>query len=760
MSFQEGRNASGGGVDERLLEKKHEIKHQLLNLSKPMYTELMINIKKYLRESVLCDPDMWPNIKNSIGTAVDQFLSDVEHEIGRSLCDAWLHQPTGEDEASHKEPPCILRPLYSFRAFVLYHYLPHDKMLFGRLKDPVYLMMYLLTILPIHGVRIIFFSMVLLMLCLPRPPDEYQLINFVLLCKGMQFLSSGLIQLAKGALIYFYCYSVHRDELHPERLMTCIDNYGPGAHDGYGLAMDYLGSIMLVWVAFGLMARSHQHAKRRSFESSDEATEKNEKAGGRFRALLHYDRKCFAASVFVLLLLVGPKIVACFCTHGLDAIHHLHSGDPQINASIFWCCVLYSLLSLPFFPFMIAGLQEVMTHCDATGFNPKGHCVAYVGTPVEIELNKAPPKLQRGGTRLMAAGAHVLKLVQSGAEYRNDSSRLNYKAGDIFRGAYNEYVVKKWPAKAAANEVLPEEAEAAEAGTGLRLDAEVAEVQDDGEDYGAPMMNFSISAATIPVNKMQEDYKGSAAFVVEVVAGLGLDGEAVPYSDGAEHMVSDDSMSPVIPNDHSKWIVVKRYRDFEQLAGKLGPRCKKYPDAPFPTRTMFSGPTGSQLEQRRSNLEAWLARVLTDEKCCYERWNKEMTEFLTLNKWQEEDIARLMRKSGETTLNLPKQLGEQTMSGPLERARPLASKPLASKPHHHVKKTVEVGRQARGGTADGHYQFGDYTRGLVSTVTAAASSSCRQPPARLATWKFEEEPEGTNPENDDANGGQGSTMPL
>ena len=78
----------------------------------------------------------------------------------------------------------------------------------------------------------------LLMILFPWRPDEFQLINFILIFKGMQFLTSGIMQLCSGSFMYFKCYSLHKSDL-----LDCIDTRGPGGSDGVGPGMDYLGSI-------------------------------------------------------------------------------------------------------------------------------------------------------------------------------------------------------------------------------------------------------------------------------------------------------------------------------------------------------------------------------------------------------------------------------------------------------------------------------------------------------------------------------------
>merc|ERR1719215_2496291 len=115
---------------------------------------------------------------------------------------------------------------------------------------------------------------------------------------------------------YFFCFTWFRDSSQPAQLMMCIDDHGPGAHDGYGLALDYLGSIILVWIAFWHLPRSQKNAQDRvqrekeDSDSSDVAEEERRavKAGGRLKALMWYDRTCFFISACVALMISLPNI--------------------------------------------------------------------------------------------------------------------------------------------------------------------------------------------------------------------------------------------------------------------------------------------------------------------------------------------------------------------------------------------------------------------------------------------------------------------
>jgi hypothetical protein len=49
----------------------------------------------------------------------------------------------------------------------------------------------------------------------------------------------------------------------------------------------------------------------------------------------------------------------------------------QFKQNLYWCKVFYGLLSLPFLPFIIPFFCKLLTHCEWTGYNEQGACVAY-----------------------------------------------------------------------------------------------------------------------------------------------------------------------------------------------------------------------------------------------------------------------------------------------------------------------------------------------------------------------------------------------
>merc|ERR1719323_1487783 len=94
--------------------------------------------------------------------------------------------------------------------------------------------------------------------------------------------------------------------------------------------------------------------------------------GGRLKRLLRWDLINFGISGVAL-------VVITLCTCSFESVVNFRDlqYEAQFKANVFWCIVLYSLLSLPFVIFEIPCLQTVLTHSDVTGFDETGACVAF-----------------------------------------------------------------------------------------------------------------------------------------------------------------------------------------------------------------------------------------------------------------------------------------------------------------------------------------------------------------------------------------------
>jgi len=365
--------------------RREILKARLLDVSGPLRRGMMRNTRDLVKDLALADPDMWGFVRGIIGHLFDAFFADVEREVERHLEHQVLkqsrkHESSVVEEEEVKGSACW-RQFLALRAFLLFHWKPYNKSFFGQMKDPVYLAMFGMQFVPFFGVRQAWFALVLFLMLFPDQPDEFQLINFILMFKRTQFVTQGVLAVTLAGLKYFACYTYAK-----ESMTQCVVQFGPGAA---GDIADYAGSVLLIWTAFVFLplasvkrseetvyvgrvedlARTVQ--EEHTAHSSRWVVHVDPTQGGRLGKLLVYDARCFLASLAVLaLLLVQGRQAGLGAVPGQTGL-----ADPQVRADIFWAKSIYAYTSLPFAIFDIPIFFKVLTHCNYTGYNERGECV-------------------------------------------------------------------------------------------------------------------------------------------------------------------------------------------------------------------------------------------------------------------------------------------------------------------------------------------------------------------------------------------------
>lgn len=283
---------------------------------------------------------------------------------------------------------------------------------------------------PLYGIRFVFFLFIFILIVRGCPPDTFQLINFILTFKGTQVISSGVVMSIIAAYRYYLC-------VHPNGFHTCDVN-GPGSSTnlGRGGVLDFLGSCFLVWAAFlclpcsnssagvreilpeeeddgytsdGTLASRFQRSVGSDSGSESGKTEsfnswclrnckccrtRNAKAGGRMTMLLCWD-------LFSFFLCCAFLWALCYVDDtdsrpgGLPANRYPINGVGDVSDTVikdfgtwefkiafFFTRVFYAYLSLPFVIFMLPLLNGILTHTTPTGYNRQGLCVPYMLPPM------------------------------------------------------------------------------------------------------------------------------------------------------------------------------------------------------------------------------------------------------------------------------------------------------------------------------------------------------------------------------------------
>jgi len=359
---------------------KEKAKAMLLDMGAPLRQSIMDSIKDVLKASVTEDPDMWSSVKSLASQMVEQIWTHISLEVERTIESSLLKYQ--EDNGVDGPTGTGLLGLWCrVRAFVLHRYLPHNKSVFGKVQDPVYLTIFLLTLLPVPGLRALVFSILLAMLVFPGPPDYHQLMHFVISYKTTQFLSTGFTLIILSSFTYFICYTVRKDDVS-----GCVDSlvhFSPL----WITVFDYLANVFLPWCALVLLGWSERRKKRKMMRSrklaalgmaatpQGDSDTPHQTVGGSLRGMFLYDMVCFSLTLIILFAVSRT-------TSGLNF------DSPAFMANLLWTQIFYSVCMVPFMIFKIPLLFSVITHGDPTGFNKNGGCVAF-GIP-PIRKKKVP----------------------------------------------------------------------------------------------------------------------------------------------------------------------------------------------------------------------------------------------------------------------------------------------------------------------------------------------------------------------------------
>jgi len=423
--------AGFGAVGPILQRRKIEAYDSLFVLSEPLRMQLMLALREMVKDAAIADPEMPGCVSNRIEMAVDRFWNDLivyQEQMVQDAKDAAAGRIPVEHAqlAALGHDPMPLTPFW-LRSKMLYHFLPFDKSIFGCAKDPIFWILTIVSMIPIFGCRILFFTVLLAFLLRGCPADEYQLVSYILMFKGTQVISSGLIMAVIATVKYYGC--VHSDLGH-----TC-DIDGPGAtQDVISGIIDFAGSCVLVWIAFLCLPCSSNSAGSRDlglggddadgmqsdFTMSDSdgsvvgggmsawrrfcccccrccRRRWDPSRGGRLAGLLVWDFISFALSCIMLVTLCNvdktharpggrPTVMDnwenLFTWEGIQKAVQEDWTTWEFRTDFFMIRIFYGFLMFPYVIFLIPVLNSILTHTTPTGFNRHGVCVPYMLPPM------------------------------------------------------------------------------------------------------------------------------------------------------------------------------------------------------------------------------------------------------------------------------------------------------------------------------------------------------------------------------------------
>jgi len=354
-------------------QKAHEFKELLEGWIKQKIQkqlEKIVDKLPQIMKDAVEDPEMPNAVKRGKDRAIDIVWPDFREEIMWEIA-VLLDGDSKPDVDDGSKACCLLRIM----RYALY---PYDKTFWGKIKNPVFIIFTLISLIPIQGLSQLIYTFIF---CIIDKRDEFQLLQFILQFKGTQFISHGVIRTLTGFFLYVGCVTVPADvDDH------ACENSGPGmAGNFYTILGFWLLQIIVVWIAFLLLPCSIAKGRTQlkgNIEQEQSTVAKRK--GGYIVWLLLWDLFAF---------------ICCAATLGYVVTT---VGDDPLNAwpvkqAFFAMQVVYGYSAMPFFFFTLPVLQTILTHAVPTAYDRRGFARKIQGPPKK----RADEKSRNGATELV-----------------------------------------------------------------------------------------------------------------------------------------------------------------------------------------------------------------------------------------------------------------------------------------------------------------------------------------------------------------------
>jgi len=358
------------------------------------------------------DPDMPNFVKSAIHRAIDTVWPDIQAEL------VWEFQVLVDgDEIKYQDkiedaskPNCIL-------AYIRYHLFPCDRGTWWCLRDPLYVIVNILALIPYYGIYSFMYLFIFLII---DKSDEYQLVYFILSFKGAQFFSWGIVKGIVGYSTYFFCVTFPPiDDLFSNldvtqltdmnlnitrRVAPSCETSGPGMSTPYWVAIvSWLLPLVLCWIAQLLLPWSKEKgrsklktfqddgdeqeftsgAEGKSAQNLDVQNKKFSKQGGYLKRMLIFDFVIFLLCVALMALIIALQPDLPGGESKWHAFYNASDSHWQVKQTLFFCQFIYGIFSIVFVPFIIPLLQAILTHSAPTAYNNEGQCCKFQGASKE-----------------------------------------------------------------------------------------------------------------------------------------------------------------------------------------------------------------------------------------------------------------------------------------------------------------------------------------------------------------------------------------
>lgn len=380
------------------LEKKRWIAQSIFNKLDGLFESAMSVVLIKTKEAA-DDPYMPRFVKGWVDAIIDSVWPDVKCEVR----DAVITGIRTDVTIFHGEPTCCGNPI----AFVRYTLYPYDRNIWRKIRDPVWWLLMLLYCFPRYAVSQFFFGLTFLFI---DHEDEYQLEQYILSFKSIQFVSLGILSTMVGAGQYYYCTT--------KSPSTCPTD--SAREELYTLGL-FVMQIFVVWIAFLMIP----HAQRKggqyyqvqkaslskvkaddghvptlgevllneNFTSASQQVDEQAAEASRRRLMgfLVYD--------FIIFLICAG--LSCFVAfyNVMDTSANVTSNNGGVTddnwkftSALYWIKVLYGFLSFPFVILSLPLFSTLISHARPTGYNRWGRTVPYIGHEEECPVPWDPER--------------------------------------------------------------------------------------------------------------------------------------------------------------------------------------------------------------------------------------------------------------------------------------------------------------------------------------------------------------------------------
>ena len=180
------------------------------------------------------------SVASSLGAFVDGIWIELQIQI-MQIIKGVLHVRTLDKRRSasvHDSSICC-SCCNAVTAWYRYHVEPFDKTIWGKLRDPVWLILFVLNLVPYLGFQTILYTIKFILI---ERKDDFQCINYIENFKSLQAVQ-GIFLIIRGVVKFLRCAGLEDTTSH-----TChID--GPGILSDDNIVCEALGTNFCFWMS-------------------------------------------------------------------------------------------------------------------------------------------------------------------------------------------------------------------------------------------------------------------------------------------------------------------------------------------------------------------------------------------------------------------------------------------------------------------------------------------------------------------------------